>query len=189
MQNQAPGPLPPSHPLHSPCRASLRSKAQHFKTCCCLRSGGGVECLQILFQIWRWGFQGLFHPGVLGGGGCWSPDTAACQELDQALWLVKSKRNCLLKKHNSFVNGLSSLWDRCQIPLSPGLHKWFSPCDPPSLPQHGIPFHMLMLPPLWEDRAPLKMAGSSNDNHSAWHKADTEYYAHSCHSLINWLNQ
>lgn len=55
------------------------------------------------------GFSRLVSPRSVGGGGCWSPDTAACQELDQALWLVKSKRNCLLKKHNSFVNGLSSL--------------------------------------------------------------------------------
>lgn len=55
------------------------------------------------------GFSRLVFTQECWGRGCWSPDTAACQELDQALWLVKSKRNCLLKKHNSFVNGLSSL--------------------------------------------------------------------------------
>lgn len=75
-----------SRPLHNPCRASLRFQTQQLKTCCWLRSRVPPNTILDL----EVGFPRLVSPWGRGWGRL-SPDTAACQELDPVLWLVKSK--------------------------------------------------------------------------------------------------
>lgn len=86
--------------------------------------GWGVECLPILFQIWRWGFQGLFHHGV-GSGGAYLQILLHARSWIQ-LWLVKSKKNCLLKEHNSVLNTSLPLPLLCHSEIDVRYHDFAS---------------------------------------------------------------